>query len=62
MNHAAPVIVLNESERRMTEGDRCRAIRLGQAVLDIRDEGIRRKQRACNFKQRGPLDGLHMTP
>src|SRR5262245_28877344 len=60
--HAFPVIVLNESQRRMPELDQRSAVRVAEAVLDIGDHRIGHEQRTGDFEQRRTLDGLHVSP
>ena len=60
--HALPVVILNQTERCMMELDERSAIFLAQPVLQIGDNRIRHEQRTGKFNQRGPLDGLHVSP
>jgi hypothetical protein len=42
--------------------DQSSAIHLAQAVLNVRDDGIRHKQRPVEFQQSRPLDSLNVSP
>src|ERR1035438_3876557 len=60
--HAASLVVLNKSKRRVAERNCCSAVRLRQPVLHVRDEWIRCKQWTADLNQSGLFDGLHMAP
>src|SRR5260221_2381089 len=60
--HAFPVVVLNESKRRVPELDQRSAVHLTEAVLHIADRRTGHEQRTGDFEQRRTLDGLHLSP
>src|SRR6266404_879790 len=62
LRHPFSVVLQNQSKRRVMKADQCSAISLAQAVLHVRDGGIRHEQWPSDFEQRRPLDGLHHSP
>ena len=46
----------------MLELDQRSSIHFAQTVLQVRDHRVGHEQRAGDFEQRGPLDGLHVSP
>src|SRR3984893_1514050 len=60
--HASPMIVLNQSQRRMMKLDQSPAIRLAQPVLHMRNHRIRHEQWPRKLQQSRPLDRLHVSP
>src|SRR6202030_2945167 len=61
-DHAFPVLLLNEAEAGVAELDDGHAIFFAEAVLDVVGDGIGHHQRAREFEERGPLDGLNVSP
>src|ERR1017187_2418290 len=60
--HPSPMIVLNQSQRRMMKLDQRPATPLTQPVLHIRNHRIRHKQRPRKLQQGRSLDRLHVSP
>ncbi len=48
LSHSASMVVLNEPERRVPECDFCHSVHLGQTILHIGNEWIRREQRTAD--------------
>ena len=55
-------ILLDQAEAGVTELDERSAVSLAQPVLHVVGDRLDMKQRTAEFKQRGPLDGLHIAP
>src|SRR6266851_6898863 len=60
--HPRLVLLGNEAERGVPEGDQGSTIDFTQPVLDVGDEWERGEQWTCEFKQCGPHDGLDVGP
>src|SRR6266478_4525148 len=60
--YSFPVVVQNQSKRRVMKSDQRSAIYFAQAVLQIRHNRIGHEQGPRNLEQRRPLDGLHHSP
>src|SRR6266702_4742849 len=60
--HTRLVLLGNESERSVLEGNQRSAIDFAQPVLHVRHERERRKQRPNKLQQRGPHNRLHVGP
>src|SRR6266849_2514471 len=56
------VVLLNQSQRRVSKLNQRPAIHLAEAVLHIRNDRIRHKQWARDFQKRRPFDSLHHSP
>src|SRR5213075_1224539 len=55
---ALPVVVRDEPERRVAEGDERAALHFLQAVLNVRDDREREEERPADLEELPPLDGL----
>jgi hypothetical protein len=60
--HVDSLFVLDQSEGGVMELNERSAARLAQGALHVRNDRMGHEQRPCDFKQRWPPDGLHMSP
>src|SRR5215470_1559786 len=62
LSHTGPVVILDQSERRVMELDQRSARFFAQPVLHVRRDRIRHKKRPVELEQRRPLDRLDVPP